>query len=197
MGESVLVFVGDSITDSGRRTDPEGLGDGYVRHLVPVVRAEYARIVNAGIAGNRIRDLRARWETDVIAERPDVLSVYVGVNDTWRRFDEGDATSAEAFDQDYRAVLDRAREAGVRRLVLVEPFLLPVRAEQEAWLPDLDEKRAVVAALANDYGAAFVPLQGVLSAASGGDNVRLAPDGVHPSAEGTALITQAWLDATA
>lgn len=190
-----FVFAGDSITDAGRRTDADGLGDGYVRLLEPEVRAEGGRVVNAGISGNRVRDLLTRWETDVMAESPDVLTIYVGVNDTWRRFDEGDETTPEAFEADYRVLLDRAKSAGVRDIVLVEPYLLPVRDEQELWLEDLSAKQSVVRALAAEYAAALVPLHGILTELAAGDNARIAPDGVHPKPEGNRAIAQAWRNA--
>ncbi|NKY07768.1 hypothetical protein HF998_12415, partial [Cellulomonas hominis] len=122
-----LVFVGDSITDAGRdRADAASLGDGYVGLVARALPG--TRVVNLGVAGDRAVDLEARWECDVTPSAPDVLTVYVGVNDTWRRFDAGEATSAEAFEATYRRLL--ARVPGGARLVLVEPYLLPVRPEQ-------------------------------------------------------------------
>ncbi len=75
----------------------------------------------------------------------------------------------------------------------MEPYFLPVREEQRTWLDDLDGKRAAVRALAAEHGAAFVPLHGVLTAAAEQyPVVELAPDGVHPTPLGSALIADAW-----
>jgi acyl-CoA thioesterase I len=85
-------------------------------------------------------------------------------------------------------------------MILVEPFVLPVSAEQQRWgAEDLDAKRAVVAHLAAEFGAAFVPLQALLleAAAQGEGNASLAADGVHPTARGSELIAGAWLAAEA
>ena len=202
-----IVFIGDSITDAGRRDDPDRhLGHGYVRLVRDALaaRGDARPIVNTGISGDRAVDLRARWDRDALAHDPELLSVYVGVNDTWRRYDNGDPTTAEDFESTYRALLAEAQERLAPRMILVEPFVLPVTAEQEDWGPDdLDAKRAVVAKLAAEFGAAFVPLQSLLldAAAQHGagraSHAALADDGVHPTALGSELIAGAWLTAEA
>lgn len=205
-----LVFAGDSITDAGRdRGDDRSLGDGYVALLAGELgaagatgadstRAEPAQgaglvVVNRGIAGDRAVDLERRWERDVLAERPDVLTVYVGVNDMWRRYDSDDPTSAADFEATYRRLLAPVR---AQRLLLVEPYFVPVRPEQEAWLADLDEKRAVVARLADESGAQLVALHGTVTrAAAEAGAAAIVPDGVHPTPAGSRLIADAWLAA--
>lgn len=190
-----VLFIGDSITDAGRRDDPDGLGFGYVRRIAEQSRARGDRrtILNRGIGGDRIGDLRARWSDDVIALAPATLTVYVGVNDTWRLFDRGLATSAEHFESVYRGLLGEARAASNPRLILVEPFVTPVRAEQQEWLDDLAGKRAAVASLATEFGAVFVPLHRILTiAAAHHGAAAIATDGVHPTELGTELIAEAW-----
>jgi lysophospholipase L1-like esterase len=197
-----IVFIGDSITDAGRREDPDHLGHGYVRLVRDslAARGDLRPVINTGISGNRAVDLRARWEQDALAHDPELLSVYVGINDTWRRYDANAPTSAEAFESTYRSLLTEAQERLAPRMILVEPFVLPVTAEQARWgVEDLDAKRAVVVRLAGEFGAAFVPLQSLLSdaAAQGDGNAALAADGVHPTPLGSELIAGAWLNAEA
>jgi len=202
-----IVFIGDSITDAGRREDPDGhLGHGYVRLVSEALaaRGDARPIVNTGIGGDRAVDLRARWEQDALAHDPELLSVYVGINDTWRRYDAGSATTADAYEDTYRSLLTEAQDRLAPRMILVEPFVLPVTAEQERWgAEDLDAKRAVVAKLASEFGAAFVPLQSLLldaAAQHGGGragHAALAADGVHPTPLGSELIAGAWLGAEA
>src|SRR5664279_4389391 len=123
-----IVFIGDSITDAGRREDADHLGYGYVRLAAEALaaRGDARPIVNTGISGNRAVDLRARWEQDALAHDPELLSVYVGVNDTWRRYDDDDPTTAEAFENTFRSLLAEAQERLAPRMILVEPFVLPV-----------------------------------------------------------------------
>jgi lysophospholipase L1-like esterase len=190
-----IVFIGDSVTDCGRRDDePDFLGDGYVRVIAE--RQPGREIINVGISGNRVVDLRDRWDIDVVRQHPDLLSVFIGINDTWRRYDSNDPTSAASFENDYRAYLENV--GGASRLILVEPFVLPVTDEQQHWGDDLDEKRSVVSRLAVEFGAGFVPLQTLLSAAAKDHGATaLAADGVHPTDLGHRLIADAWLEVAA
>lgn len=192
MTTPLIVFAGDSVTDCGRREDPEGLGSGYVRALAPALAAAGFAVANRGVSGDRVRDLKACWDTDVAAEKPAVVSVLIGVNDTWRRYDSGEETAAATFEADYRSILKGLDGA---LLVLVEPFLLPVTGEQETWREDLDEKIAVVQGLAREFGAVLVPADDVLNAL--GDPHGLAPDGVHPSDGGHEALAELWLAHTA
>ncbi len=189
------LFVGDSITDAGRdRDDPASLGDGYVALLAEQLSP--ASVRNAGVAGDRARDLERRWAADVLPLVGGVLTLYVGVNDTWRRFDSADPTSPEQFLKTtrglLRAVVARAPQT---RLILMEPFLVPVRAEQETWLDDLAGKRGVIHQLAQEFTAPLVELNALFTAqAALHGPAALAPDGVHPTPRGSRLIADAWLE---
>jgi acyl-CoA thioesterase I len=187
-----ILFIGDSVTDCGRRDDaPDYLGDGYVRLVAQ--KLPDRRVINVGISGNRVVDLRDRWHIDVVQQKPEILSVYIGINDTWRRYDDHDRTTTESFEADYRACL--ADLGGAATLILVEPFVLPVTEEQELWHEDLDGKRAVVVQLAEEFGAGFVPLQSLLAAAAEDHGAAaLAQDGVHPTELGHRMIADAWLE---
>lgn len=184
-----VVFAGDSVTDCGRREDPRGLGSGYVRDLFDSLGPQRPRIVNVGISGNRAADLEARWQTDVLAHAPDVVSVLIGINDTWRRYDKNDPTSVESFEKSYRAMLEPLRA----KLILVEPFLLAVKDGQHAWREDLDPKIEVVRRLASEYGAVLVAADVEFNrqAPSVGATT-LADDGVHPTAAGHRLLADLW-----
>src|SRR4051794_13362046 len=82
-----LLFVGDSITDCGRREDKDELGSGYVRRVRDYLGATQPlrtpQIFNRGISGNKIPDLQSRWDRDVLELNADILSVYIGINDVW------------------------------------------------------------------------------------------------------------------
>lgn len=194
---SPLVFIGDSITDAGRRNDPaQPLGGGYVKLVAENLAAigDDRVVINRGISGDRAVDLEARWGEDALDLRPSLLSIYVGINDVWRRYDSDDATSVEAFEETYRRLLERAIDSGVERIILLEPFVTPVDDAQQAWHEDLDPKRAVVARLALEFAAGFIPLHTILTvAAETHGAAAIADDGVHPTPLGHQLIADAWL----
>ena len=193
---TTLVFAGDSITDSGRdRDDAASLGDGYVQLIAQAAAGRDETVVNKGISGNRAVDLAERWD-DILAAGPDVLTVYIGVNDMWRRFDNDDPTAAEAFESTVADLLQAARDAGVERLVLIEPFFVPVRDDQVSWLDDLNPKRDAVRRLASRFDATLVELHDTVTAAAAEHGAAaIVPDGVHPTPQGSAIIADAWLAA--
>jgi acyl-CoA thioesterase I len=195
----IVLFQGDSITDSGRyRPDPTHLGYGYVMQAASWFHAWYpakdVRFLNRGISGNRVTDLAARWQEDCLELRPTWLSLLIGINETWRRYDSHDPTSTHDYENAYRALLERTQATLNARLILCEPFVLPVPADRAQWREDLDPKIAVVRTLAREYHALYVPFDGLFAqAATQREPAFWADDGVHPSNAGHALMAQAWL----
>jgi lysophospholipase L1-like esterase len=199
-----IVFIGDSITDAERTGDLRGRGHGYVDLLFEEFTARGAdvEIVNRGIAGNRVAHLRERWQADVLDLRPDVLTVYIGVNDTLCTFFQGTTTSVADFECDLDDILARACAAGIGRIIVIEPFFVEDAPWAGNWKggsefarADLDRKRPVVRMLAERYGADFLPLQDhVTAAVAERGGVIVAPDGVHPSGFGHRLISRLWLE---
>jgi acyl-CoA thioesterase-1 len=190
-----MVLTGDSITDAGRdRADRASLGEGYAALIAADLPDR--TVLNTGISGNRVVDLLARWDADVLAPGPDILSIKIGINDTWRRYDADDPTSTAHFESGYRELVRRAQAAGVERIVLVEPFLLPVHAEQWSWREDLDPKIAAVRRVAQELRTLYVATDGPLAqrAATLGA-AALAEDGVHPTPAGHRLLADLWLTA--
>ncbi len=200
MLSGLVLFQGDSITDADRaRFYPEDLGRGYAQMAAGWFGWRYpergVRFLNRGVGGDRVVDLLARWDDDCLALRPDVLSILIGINETWRAFDPGDPTPTAAFERSYRELLTRTRDALPQtRLILMEPFSLPISPEREAWRADLDPKIQVVRRLAREFGALLTPLDGLFAqAATRREPAFWADDGVHPTPAGHALIARAWL----
>jgi len=207
---STMLFQGDSITDCGRSRDTaanpndlNALGQGYAKmaasELLSSRPSDGLQIFNRGISGNRIVDLYARIKCDITNLKPDVLSILIGVNDTWHGMMSNNGVEVPKFERIYRALLDEVREELPNiKLVLCEPFVLPCGVVAQDWIPDINERRAVVARLAQDYHAVLVPFQSLFD-----DAMKKAPaaywaaDGVHPSAAGHMLMAKCWLEKTA
>jgi acyl-CoA thioesterase I len=192
---TTILFTGDSVTDCERREDARGhLGFGYVRAIADSPRRAGATIVNTGNGGDRVVDLGHRWRTDVLAHHADVVSILIGANDTWRRYDSNEETPAADFERAYRHLLDAVAADGAQ-LVLIEPFVLPVRETQKAWREDLDPKIEVVRRLAASYDAILVPADVELTRQSSELGAAgLAYDGVHPTELGHARLAELWLN---
>ncbi len=191
-----LLFAGDSITDSSRdRADPASLGKGYVRQIAELL-PDGPEVLNKGLNGNRIYDLEARWTTDVLALRPTVLTVKIGINDTWRTFDRGLPSPIGKFRGAYRRLLSGARQHLPAELYVITPFLLPVEPEQHDWVADLAPRIEVALEVAAEFGARLVRADLFMPrAAEEHGAATLAPDGVHPSPLGHRLLAEAWLAA--
>ena len=206
MGKLIL-FQGDSVTDCGRTSsgDPDGnLGVGYPYFITARLWAdrlgEEIETVNRGISGNRVVDLYARWKIDALNLNPDVLSILIGVNDTWHEFMYRNGVEVPRYAGFYRNLIDWTREKLPDcKLVLCEPFVLETGVVTPEWVQEMDQRRAAVKSLADEYGAVFVPFQSVLSAAAekAGDPAKILGDGVHPTPRGHQLMADAWLKAAA
>ena len=197
----LVLFQGDSITDCGRnRTDPGNLGFGYAYMAASLFSARYPELgvtfLNRGVSGDRACDMQLRWQEDCIALQPDWVSILIGINDTWRFFDSNMRTTTAEFSEHYRAMLEDVRTRTNASLILCEPFLLPIPEDRAAWREDLDPKIHIVRSLAREYGAIYVPFDGIFAQASTRQELSFwAADGVHPTPAGSALMAEAWLDA--
>jgi lysophospholipase L1-like esterase len=201
MNEKVILFQGDSITDCGRDKEKgTNNGRGYA-HLVSahlMFHEPYQfKCINRGISGNRVVDLYARWKVDCLNLKPDVLSILIGVNDTWHSKVERD-NGVEV--ERYKLIYDMLLEWTVKtlpqiKLVLMEPFVLETGAVSADWLPEIAARGAVVKELAEKYNAVFIPCQQIVNdaAAKAGSADLILRDGVHPSLMGHQVLADAWL----
>ncbi|MFA1819963.1 SGNH/GDSL hydrolase family protein [Virgibacillus oceani] len=198
-GEKIL-FIGDSITEDNRFQDEAGLGAGYVRHIhdyFALLHPELKlQIVNKGISGNRVVDLKARWETDVIEEKPDWLSVSIGVNDVWRQLDRPNIEQihpAEFMDV-YRELLKSVKDRTNANLIILEPTVIEEDEQSEGNLL-LKEYIAITSMLSKEFDAIHVPMHhrfiAYIRAYPGN---KLTTDGVHMNTLGRMLMTLIWLE---
>lgn len=198
----LVLFQGDSITDTGRGDSPDGLGGGYVAMVAGSLRARHAqlalKVVNRGIGGDRTTELLTRWQADALDLKPQVLSIKIGVNDVWRLRGEWNGQSyipLDQYRQNYLRLLDQAKAAGIRQLVLMSPTTIADETDAEI-SGLLDERAACVADLARQYDAVYVPTREVQKEAlRTAPDVKWTSDGCHPSIAGHALIAATWLKA--
>lgn len=188
-----ILFDGDSITDCERdRSDKHSLS-GYVQEIADRLAGKGIEIFNRGISGNRSAELKARFTEGLDEIEPDVVSVLIGVNDTWRGFDANDPTSAEQYRENYRCVLQAARDRGAK-IIMLEPFLLPVDSSKAKFREDLDFKIDAARELAREFADEYVPLDGLFNEEALHTPCNLlSADGVHPTKEGNRKIAEWWL----
>jgi lysophospholipase L1-like esterase len=110
-----VIFFGDSITEQGARAGgyilrvdslckTQGLGDQY-------------EFIGAGIGGNKVYDLYLRMDDDVLARNPDVVVIYIGVNDVWHKVSAGTGTDPDKFEKFYNAILKKLRDKNIKVII--------------------------------------------------------------------------------
>ena len=203
----VVVFQGDSITDGGRSRDDDQnhiMGHGFAYIATARLMADHPDLsltfYNRGVSGNRVVDLYARWREDAINLMPSVVSILVGINDVSAEIIRNAGVSAERFEKVLRLLLDETSEAiEAVRFILCEPFYLPNQRRDphnDRYVEEVTLRASIVASLAREKGATFVPLQRIFDEAA-----ERAPasywlwDGVHPTPQGHELIARQWLAA--
>ena len=201
-GQTIL-FIGDSITDCGRDRpvgQSKGLGNGYVNLVNAIIQSTMPeknfQILNTGISGNRIIDLRDRWQSDVLDIAPDWLSIMIGINDVYRQFDSPQIQ--QVLINEYETVFTELLEKTVpflKGLILITPYYIeanpddPIRSK-------MDRYAAVVKKMAEKYNALFVDTQAAFCAYLKHKPAEsLCDDRIHPDLTGHALIAGAFLKA--
>ena len=205
-GQTIL-FIGDSISDYERkRPVGEGLfdawGKSYVANAASLMSCMYPelglRIINMGISGNQVRDLDARWQTDVMDHHPDWVSVLIGINDVWRQFDSPAQVEQHVPLEEYEATYEKLIEQTlphVKGMILMTPYFMephkadPMRAR-------MDEYGAVVRRLAQKHGLVFVDLQAAWDELFRHMHpCNIAWDRIHPNQTGCMYIAKQFLKA--
>ncbi|MBE6541621.1 MAG: GDSL family lipase [Ruminococcaceae bacterium] len=195
-----ILFQGDSITDAHRdKNDYHDLGVGYPKYAAEAIANRHPgtefEFIDLGISGHKTEDLRARWQKDCIDIQPDVVSILIGVNDTWHRAGDRDWIPNEVYEENYRYLLTEIKEKTNAKIIIIEQFLLPV-PDKEYFREDLDPKIQITRKLAREFADVFIPTDGIFAASCIGEEPTVwASDGVHPTEAGARLIARHYADA--
>lgn len=200
-----FLFQGDSITDGNRTRNTDwnhvmGHGFAYLiasRLWFDAPENEF-HFFNRGISGNKITDLAARWQTDALDLKPDLINILVGINDTEAAVKGNKEDTVSQFETEYRSLLEKTVKALPDvQLVLGIPFVLPVGRVKEKWeiyQNELKPRQEVVRSLAKEFKAISVNFQEAFDSA-----LKKAPadywiwDGIHPMPAGHELMARQWI----
>ena len=194
-----LLFQGDSITDAGRSyEDPHLLGEGYVKYAAQYLQEAYPQVefefVNLGIGGNQTLSLVNRLDRDFVDVQPDIVSILIGINDVWHHAEDRSWIPDEVFEERYRTVLQAIKEKTNARIMIMEPFLIPVE-DKLYYREDLYKKIEIERSLAREFADVYVPTDGLLASAYiGNEPTAFAADGVHPTAFGADYIGRIYCE---
>lgn len=194
-----ILFQGDSITDWGRDyNEYHSLGWGYVRFASEYIKEMFPdkefEFINRGIGGNKVVDLVNRLESDFIEIQPDFVSIMIGINDVWHLAGDRNWLPNDVFEAQYRTVLDTIKERTNAKIMIIEPFLIPVE-DKLHFREDLAPKIEIIRKLSREYACVYLPTDGLLNAAFIGDDpISFAQDGVHPTEKGAKFIGKMYAE---
>ncbi len=197
LGKQKILFDGDSVTDAGRDwNNLESFGYGYVALVIQHLQQYHANLelqfLNRGVGGDTTRNMLERFERDILAHKPDWVSIAIGVNDIWRFFGDNaqDAVSVMEFESNYRSMLERL---SFTNLILVAPFLIEPN-RNDPFRAKVDQYGAVVKRLALEFNAVFVSFQDAFDTSSLEPSA-FSDDRVHPNETGSRLMAETFLKA--
>lgn len=202
-----IVFTGDSVTDADRaRPLGEGLhagtGNGYVRAIENILNVVYPDwsiwITNTGCGGNTSRDLKRRWQEDVMNLKPDWVSVMIGINDVWRQFDTPGVKASHVYPAEYKANLCEMLERTlpvVKGVIIIAPFYMETNRE-DRMRQTTEEYIKICEDVAKKYNCHYINTQPAF------DDYLLyrypayiSWDRVHPGQIGSMIIAREFLKA--
>ena len=187
-----IIFFGDSITEFASRPG------GYISDLQQMLGKnkmdDKYELINAGISSNKIYDLYFRLDEDVLSKNPDIVVIFIGVNDVWHKRSMGTGTDADKFQKFYNAILTKLLDKKIR-VILCTPASI---GEQDLNPSDedLDKYCDIVRAVASYNNAGLVDLRKAFTAYERQNNPRnqstgiLTIDGVHLNETGNQLVAE-------
>ena len=187
-----VIFFGDSITQQG--VEPGG----YIMRIDSMCRLENKssqyEFVGAGIGGNKVYDLYLRMDSDVLAKSPDIVVIYIGVNDVWHKVSYGTGTDPDKFERFYNAIIKRLRDKNIS-VILCTPAVIGEKTDftnqQDG---DLNKYSAIIRELAKQNSLPLVDLRQKFLEYDKQNNSEnkeqgiLTRDRVHLNAKGNQLV---------
>jgi len=187
-----VIFFGDSITQQGANAG------GYIMRIDSMCRKEGMsdrfEFTGAGIGGNKVYDLYLRMEDDVLAKNPDVVIVYIGVNDVWHKATSGTGTDADKFEKFYNAIVKKLKDRNIK-VILCTPAAIGEKTDftnqQDG---DMNAYSNIIRGLAQKNNLALVDLRKVFleynlkNNPDNKDRGILTTDRVHLNAKGNQLV---------
>jgi isoamyl acetate esterase len=187
-----VIFFGDSITQAG--VNPGG----YITLVDAMCKAENKtnqyEFIGAGIGGNKVYDLYLRMEDDVLSKNPDIVVIYVGVNDVWHKSSFGTGTDADKFEKFYQAIINKIKAKG-SKIIVTTPAAIGEKTDfSNQQDGDLNKYSNIIRDLAKKNNLPLVDLRkGLLdynlhNNSDNKDKGILTTDGVHLNEKGNQFV---------
>jgi lysophospholipase L1-like esterase len=188
-----VVFFGDSITQAG--VGPNG----YITQMKDMLAKENItnyELIGAGIGGNKVYDLYLRMEEDVLSKSPDIVVIYVGVNDVWHKRSFGTGTDPDKFEKFYRAIIKKLEAANCKVIVCTPATIGEHKDFTNPQDGELNQYSAIIRNIATTAHLPLVDLRTLFLqylAANNAENKEkgvLTVDGVHLNDLGNKMVAE-------
>lgn len=192
-----VIFFGDSITQMG--VDKGGYIWQMQQYLQDNKLTDRYELIGAGIGGNKVYDLYLRHETDVLAKRPNVVVIYIGVNDVWHKTTHGTGTDADKFEKFYRALIGKMQAAGIKVVLATPAGIGEKKNNANPQDGDLNRYSDIIRKLAAEYQLPLADLRQLWQQYNDENNTNndekgiLTTDRVHLNQAGNAMVAKAML----
>ena len=202
---SKVIFLGDSITQAGESEEGEGTYKGFITSLKENIGQEI-ELINKGIGGNKVPDLLLRYKNDVLELKPNIVFIYIGINDVWHKYDWGSGTDIDIYENGLRKIISEIKTTGAK-IILCTPTVIGENIGEfklvnnfkyiettDIMNNDLDAFSDVVRNLSSEFNTELLDLRKKFKDYISKNNMEnlskgiLTYDGVHLNNEGNKLI---------
>lgn len=194
-----VVFLGDSITEEGRTLEL-----GFINLLEESLDSEKFNLIGKGISGDKVSDLLVRYENDVLAQNPDIVFIYIGINDVWHSYGVGKGSDIDFYEKGLRKIITDIKKRGAK-IILCTPTVIGERITFEDELEvkrdqELDAFAGVVRNLSSEFNTELLDLRTIFKNYIVENNQNndyqdfLTDDGVHLNDAGNKLIAENMLN---
>lgn len=188
-----VVFLGDSITEEGRTLEL-----GFINLLEESLDSEKFNLIGKGISGDKVSDLLVRYEDDVLVQNPDIVFIYIGINDVWHSYDVGKGSDIDFYEKGLRKIITDIKKRGAK-IILCTPTVIGERVTFEDELEvkrdqELDAFAGVARNLSSEFNTELLDLRTIFKDYIVENNQNndyqdfLTDDGVHLNDAGNKLI---------
>ncbi len=194
MQKKKVIFFGDSITRGG--VAPNGYITLLQQMLVNNGRDKAFELIGAGIGGNKVYDLYLRLEDDVLSKKPDLVFIYIGINDVWHKKSNGTGTDPDKFERFYNALIDKIQAAGAKVVICTPTVIGEKKGNVNELDGDLNKYSEIIRGIAKHKNVALIDLRKATIAYINDHNPEnkaqgiLTSDGVHMNDEGNRFLAQ-------
>lgn len=194
-----IIFFGDSITQMGVNKG------GYISLAKQIIAqkgvSDQYDLQGAGIGGNKVYDLYLRMEDDVLSKNPDIVIIWVGVNDVWHKASYGTGTDTDKFEKFYVAIIKKLQAKNIKVIVTTPAAIGERNDNSNQQDGDLNFYSNIIRRIASNNNCGLVDLRKIFINYNLKNNPEnkesgiLTVDRVHLNDTGNKIVAEAMVNA--